>query len=229
MAETSKIRAAAKRPRPYQAAPERRRRIIEAAQGVFARTSLQGARTRDLAKAAQTSQATLFEHFESKEALFHAAVVEPLLATMQGMNDRVESYEHAGSMEELSRLGRASAQANVEMMRKIFPLLTAALFSDLAAGRKLYGEQIAPLLAERAVAISGLVKDGLDPELIQIAIFGVYFALVMDEVFRGKRRPVAGVVEQMGELFRSGFLRDPKAAGRKAAVPKAGKRRVAAG
>src|SRR6201995_2509428 len=109
MAETSKTRGAAKRPRPYLAAPERRPRIIEAAQTVFARTSLQGARTRDLAKAAQTSQATLFEHFESKEALFHAAVVEPLLETMRGSRDRARAYEAATSFEQLGQLGRASA------------------------------------------------------------------------------------------------------------------------
>jgi AcrR family transcriptional regulator len=196
--------------RPYLAAEERRRRIIAAAQQVFAQTSLQGARTRDLARAARTSQATLFEHFKSKEALFEAAVVEPLLTAMRGMNDRARSYESARSWQELDQLGRASAETQVDLMLKIFPFFTAALFSDLAAGRRLYEQQISPLLSKRAGTMRPLIKDGLDPQFVELAVFGMHFALAMDQVFAGRRWQTPDLIDQMAILFSSGFLKDPQ-------------------
>ncbi len=199
--------------RPYLAASERRKRIIAAAQQVFSQTSLQGARTRDLARAAATSQATLFEHFESKEALFQAAVVEPLLEAMRGMSDRAKAYESATSFEQLDRLGRASAEVNADLMAKIFPFFTAALFSDLAYGRQLYREQIEPLLGERARTMRGLIKESLDPNFVEIAIFGVYFALAMDRAFVGKRWDTPALIDQIAVLFTTGFLKNPGAAG----------------
>ncbi|HEX4376169.1 MAG TPA: helix-turn-helix domain-containing protein [Steroidobacteraceae bacterium] len=211
-ARKAKSRSEAGR-RPYLAAAERRKRIIAAAQEVFAQTSLQGARTRDLAKAAATSQATLFEHFESKEALFQAAVVEPLLEAMRGMSDRAKGYEFANSFEQLDRLGRASAEVNAELMAKIFPFFTAALFSDLAFGKQLYRERIEPLLGDRARAMSSLVKDSLDPNFVELAVFGVYFALAMDRAFVGKRWDTPALIDQIAVFFTSGFLKDPHTAG----------------
>src|SRR5580700_2076116 len=94
--------------RAYLPAAERRKSIIAAAQQVFARTNLQGARTRDIAKAAEVNQATLFEHFDSKKALFHEAVVRPLIDAMRGAHERVEAYEMAATPAELGRLAQAS-------------------------------------------------------------------------------------------------------------------------
>ena len=82
--------------RAYMRADDRRRLILAAAQQVFARSNLQGARTRDIAKAADVTEATLFQHFPSKEALFQAAVIEPLLETMRGSEERARIYEAAG-------------------------------------------------------------------------------------------------------------------------------------
>jgi AcrR family transcriptional regulator len=196
-----------KRRRSYLPAEERRRRIIAAAQEVFARTSLQGARTRDLAKAAGINQATLFEHFESKEALFHEAVVKPLLEAMHGMRDRAQAYESAGSVEELRSLARNSAQRHMEVMIKIFPLFTAALFSDLASGRKLYRGQIAPLLKQRSDAISALIREELKPDFVELATFGIFFAIAMDQTFGGETRDLSDIVDQVMIMTTSGFVK----------------------
>ena len=139
VSEAAKSKGAARRKSPVPDAPpkrraylpaaERKRLIIEAAQQVFARSNLQGARTRDIAAAAAVNQATLFEHFESKEALFHEAVVEPLIAAMQGMRERARAYEEASTTEEMMTLAQGSSQRQVETMTAIFPLMAAALFS----------------------------------------------------------------------------------------------------
>jgi AcrR family transcriptional regulator len=196
--------------RSYLPAEERRRHIIAAAQEVFARTSLQGARTRDLARAAGINQATLFEHFVSKDALFHEAVVKPLLEAMRGMRERARSYEQASSVEEFRDMARESARRHVEVMVKIFPLFTAALFSDLASGRKLYRSQIAPLLQQRSDAMSALIRPDLEPEFVELAMFGILFAIAMDQTFRGKARDLSAIVDQLILMVTSGFAQQER-------------------
>ena len=51
-------------------AADRRRAILTAATPVFARLGRAGATTKDIAKAARVSEALLYSHFSSKEALY---------------------------------------------------------------------------------------------------------------------------------------------------------------
>ena len=198
----------AKLRRAYLPAKERRRLIIEAAQLVFSRSSLQGARTRDIAKAAEVNQATLFEHFASKEALFHAAVVEPLLEAMRGMHDRAQSYEAAESLDEMRTLAQASARRQIETMVEVFPLFTAALFSDLELGKKLYREQIMPILNERGAAIRRLVKPELDVGLVEVAVFGMIFALAMNQTLGEGATDFAVLAEHLTGIAVTGYAKD---------------------
>jgi AcrR family transcriptional regulator len=194
--------------RKYLRAEERRKQIILAAQEVFARSNLQGARTRDIAKAAEVNQATLFEHFNSKEALFHAAVVEPLIEAMQGMYDRVHAYQAAETDAELLELAQASAKVHIERLIEVFPLLTASLFSDADLGRKLYREQILPLLKQRGEVLDGLLKDSVEPEFAGLALFGIMFAVAMDQTFKGKTEDTAELARQLVQFSALGFLKD---------------------
>jgi AcrR family transcriptional regulator len=196
-----------KKRRNYLPAAERKRRIIRAAQKVFAGASLKGARTRDLAKAADINQATLFEHFASKEELFVAAVVQPLLDAMRGMRERAQAYEAAPSPGEMLALAEASCQKHLEAMVQIYPLLVAALFSDPALGRKLYRQQIVPLLKDRADAMRATVRDTIDPELLALANFGVFFAVAMDRAFKKKNGDLSALARQITNLAAFGFAR----------------------
>jgi AcrR family transcriptional regulator len=196
------------RKRAYLPAHERRRRIISAAQEVFSRTSLQGARTRELAKAAEVNQATLFEHFKSKEDLFTAAVVLPLLEAMQGMRARAQAYKKAVSSQDMMTVAQASSQRHLETMLRIYPLLATAFFSDPALGKKLYCEHIVPLLKERGDVMRGVVKDSVDPELLALAAFGMFFAVAMDQSFQGKNEDPAVIAKKLTNLVAFGFVRD---------------------
>jgi AcrR family transcriptional regulator len=194
--------------RAYLPAAERRRLIIAAAQEVFARANLQGARTRDIAKAAEVNQATIFEHFESKVALFHEAVVQPLIDAMRGVNERVEYYETATTPAELARLGQASTLAHLNDMLQIFPLLTIALFSEPELGRKLYREEIAPLIRQRGEVLRPLVKDGIDPEFVGLMNFGMLFAVAMDRHLGGGGGDLSALASQFSRLSTTGFARE---------------------
>ncbi|RYD94779.1 MAG: TetR/AcrR family transcriptional regulator [Sphingomonadales bacterium] len=200
---------APKRRRTYLPAAERRRQIIEAAQQVFSRTNLQGARTRDIAKAADVNQATLFEHFASKEALFIEAVVQPLLEAMDGMRERTRTYEAAGSWDQALEKAHASSRRHLESIIALYPLLVSALFSDPALGTKLYRGHIAPLLKQRGEAIAPLTKDGISPEFVRLATFGIYFAIAMDQAFGGKG-DVPALAEQATNFALFGFAKEMK-------------------
>lgn len=205
--ETGRTKA---RRRAYLPAAERRKSIIAAAQKVFGRTNLKGARTRDIARVAEVNQATIFEHFESKEALFHAAVVQPLIDAMRGMHERVEIYETAGSAAEVGKLAEDSTRRHLKDMIEMFPLLTAALFSEPELGRKLYREQIAPLIRQRGDVLESLVKEGIDPKFVGLASFGMLFAVAMDRYFGGSKEDLSELAAQFNRLSTTGFARDKR-------------------
>ena len=204
----SKAQAAKKQPRSYLPAEERRQSIIRAAQEVFSRTNLQGARTRDLARAAGVNQATLYGHFDSKEALFVEAVIQPLVDAMRGMYERAASYETADSRDEFLRLAKASVQNHLESMTDIFPLLTSALFSDPELGRKLYLEHVAPLFDERGKAMENAVREDIDPQMLSLLAFGMFFAVAMDRHFRGEEGDLSAAADQLTKLSTFGFAKD---------------------
>ncbi len=209
-AESAAQAADAARPRrSYLPAEERRRQILDAAREVFSRSSLQGARTRDLARAAGVNQATLYGHFESKEALFAEAIVQPLVDAMQGMQERAGTYRSAGSPAELLQLAEDSCRNHLESMVDIYPLLTAALFSDPELGAKLYSEQIKPLFERRGEAMSQVIKGSIEPQLFSLLAFGMFFAVAMDRSFTGRDTDLASTARQIAELAAFGFARDP--------------------
>jgi AcrR family transcriptional regulator len=59
-------------------AAQRRRQILERATAIFAEKGLNGARVRDIAAACGVTEAILYRHFPSKEALFETALVEKI-------------------------------------------------------------------------------------------------------------------------------------------------------
>lgn len=194
--------------RPYLRAEERRRRIIAAAQQVFARTNLQGARTRDIAKAADVNQATLFQHFESKEALFMAAVIAPLLEAMRGMEERTLAGKAATTPDEILAVAEESAGPHLQAMIDIFPLLSVSLFADPELGRKLYLEHIFPLLERRGEMLRDVVGEHIDPAFAGLALFGLRFAVAMDQAFRGGEGDADKLGRQIIDFAALGFLNE---------------------
>jgi TetR/AcrR family transcriptional regulator len=63
------------RPAPQRmSAPDRQQQLLEAALSVFSRKGFKGATTREIAAAAGVTEAIIFQHFPSKEALYSAVL-----------------------------------------------------------------------------------------------------------------------------------------------------------
>lgn len=196
---TSDLKTIRKR-RQYLPAHVRKEQILSAAQGVFSQSGFRGASTREIAKKAGVNQSMIFELFETKEKLFIAAVVKPLEELLDGIRDRVKVYENAINAEDVLAIGRLTTLRHLESMTSMYPLLVQALFSDEELGRTLYVEHVFPLIKSRADAMVNMVRGNLDPVLINQAIFGTLFSVVMHNNFTNGTVDLSAAARQIPEL-----------------------------
>ena len=114
-------------------------RLLRAAEQVFARDGLQGARLADIAQEAGITRASLLYHFETKEAL-HEAVVEGALGSLAailasamqapgGFRDRVDGVLEA-----------------FFTFVDVHPALTRIVVREVIAGNARVAEQARPVL-----------------------------------------------------------------------------------
>jgi AcrR family transcriptional regulator len=76
---------------------ERRASIIKASQSVFVEKGFNGTTTRELAEAAGVSEALLFKHFPSKEALYSAILTSACEDEGAKMHERLAALEPSTS------------------------------------------------------------------------------------------------------------------------------------
>ena len=170
------------------AGPERRQQIINAAREVFLKQGIAGAGTRQLAEAAGINSALLYHYFESKEAIFEAAVLEPL----HGMVAEIFSIGLRMSAENIEDRVREIDQGIVRMVKLIqeaLPFLGLVLFSEEEMGRRFYLEHLDPLLMQSYESgVRGLEGWADAPVLpwMMKAIFGMCLAMAMDYHFHGR-------------------------------------------
>ena len=184
-------------------AEARRRQIIESARGVFERSGLAGARTRDIAAAAGINEALLYKHFSSKEELFEAAVGAPLeeaVAAVVALSGQPPD-EFDVTSELMHERTLQFVRDLFEVMDEIAALLGIMLFGDSKAAAKYYRTRISPSLDEvRDVVVANLPAwdhRDFDPELTVQMVFGsVWFAVLSDKL-TGRRRNRDELAEQI--------------------------------
>lgn len=164
-----------------------RLRILEAAQGVFARDGVHAARMDAVAKAAGLAKGTLYLYFPSKEALT-AALVRAHFAAAEA---RIAELPVATTPDGL-RDGLAAALANAEEQAAALKLFLAVFrpeFSEPGVQREVTGffDRIAADLARRLSA-AGLASEDeapararslvamIDGVLLHVAVFPSAFA-----------------------------------------------------
>src|ERR1700746_2703546 len=81
---------------PRMSCDERKDKILAAVRKVFARKGVEGATTRELAKEAGVSEALLYKHYPSKEALYQAMLTS-CGAEFEGEMDRIAALEPSTS------------------------------------------------------------------------------------------------------------------------------------
>ena len=189
----------------------RREQIAVAARHIFAVRGLAGARTRDIAKAANVTETVLYRHFSSKEEVFEAAVLEPverLASDLMRLTAGVSRVD-AGTRLELSEHVHEEIRAVVD---QITPLLGIALFSGGAAGREFYRSRLAPVLDVTVDAIRQAMSPRqqrvMEPRTLLLTIIGMYFGLSLDGLFADEPVDSSGAARRLTHLVAFGLRGD---------------------
>ena len=160
-----------------------RERIIDAAAGVLTDLGLARATTKEIARAAGVSEATLYKHFSGKEEMFVRVLTDRLPGFAATVLDAPERAEERAVAENLTEIARAA----VRFYRQAFPM-SASLFlersllqrhrtamRELGTGPQRPGLRLAGYLhAERD---RGRVAAHADPELAAALLLGACFQL----------------------------------------------------
>lgn len=109
-----------------------RKRIIEAAVGLFRSQGFEATTTRDIARTAEIATGTLFNYFETKEALVAALAAEALSCARRAWK---EESDRGDLEEELFSLVAAELRQLRPLRKFIAPFLEIALSPLVAPGR----------------------------------------------------------------------------------------------
>ena len=184
-------------------ADARQGEILAAARRVFSRSGLEGARTRDIANEAKANIATIFHYYKSKDQLFEAAVLQPLEEFVDRQAERSKAFTNspAGRRRSISDL---SIETELRIMIDIFPLLSAALFSERKRNSKFYKERLYPslqaLARHAAKSVPHLKERGLTSEIVALVTFGMHFAVAMDAHYRSVDIDCHKTAQQISEF-----------------------------
>jgi AcrR family transcriptional regulator len=172
-------------------ADKRREQILAKSKSVFLKHGLARTRVRDLADAAGVNSALLYHYFDSKEAIFEAAVLQPLEAAIQRTAEQaIPQFDATGEVM------RAQTEAFIRdmlvAMQEVAPLLGLAMFGDAADGQRYFRERIEPQLERvRQVARRNLevwAHREYNPDLAVDTIIGLTFFRALEDRFL-KRKP----------------------------------------
>lgn len=183
---------------------ERRARIIEAASEIFLEVGLSGARTRVIADRAGITEAVLYRHFASKEAIFDVALLQPLAAQLDELLARSRGIA-AGAGDRRQRMLRME-ELWLRSLEQILPLAGVALFCELEAGRQTYRRVVGPFLTEMQAVVDELAGEAtVDPTIVVHAAFGMNMMLVLDALYQGKPVNAKRVARQVTNVFAAGL------------------------
>jgi AcrR family transcriptional regulator len=100
-------------------ATDRRSQILAAAMELFSERGFHGTKTRDLARTAGVSEALLFRHFPTKEALIHA-ILENVTERYLRMEAKIRGIPPREALIALAEVVLSSLRENPKIFRVVF-------------------------------------------------------------------------------------------------------------
>lgn len=183
---------------------QRRAQLVAAARDVFLRHGLSGARTRTIAEYAGVSEALLYQHFPSKQALFAEAILAPLEQLAETLAQQCEQLPGLAGPQR--RASSVEIHAGVlDSMLEIAPLLGLALHSQQASGRSFYTDEVLPLLERTvrsvAAALEGWEHPDVNPSTLVSMIFGTYYWVSLQAHFTGTEVDVRALTTEVTDIL----------------------------
>lgn len=182
---------------------ERRRVIIEAALALFARNGFRGTTTKEIAQAAGCSEATLFKHFATKEALYSA-----ILEAKVQIDATLAQAQQAAVCKDDTGVFRAVALRGLTQMQHDASLMRLLLFSALeghALAQTFFESKVQRLHEFLSGYIAERIADGVfrpvNPLLAARSFVGMIVHYVLLHEIYGIKRPEGVSPEQAVDTF----------------------------
>jgi AcrR family transcriptional regulator len=186
---------------------KRRETIITAARDSFMLQGFSGTRTKDIADRAGVTEAFLYRHFASKEDMYWAAILNPLIEGFESLADDLAELG-AQSTDPIDFV-QAMNERCLSFFLKYAPLITVALYSELGNGRDFYTGSLRPILDRIGTVVTDSVgwgERGLDPTIVRRAILGAQWAIGLDYMIRHRTVDVEDVATSMTRMFTTGVI-----------------------
>jgi TetR/AcrR family transcriptional regulator len=172
-------------------ADERREQLIRVAIEVFSKKGFSGATTKEIARAAGVTEALIFRHFPSKEALYEAILrwkveksgFEEKWAELRA---RAERRDDAGVFGLIATSLLQFHRENVDFLRLMF----YAILEDHQLGDSFRDRQVLPIYEFLTDYVStrqreGAFVDGLNPGAVVRAVLGMpFYHSIVNNLFR---------------------------------------------
>jgi AcrR family transcriptional regulator len=202
------------RKRVRLSAEERRNKIIEAARRVFLEQGFVGARTREIAEEAGITEAFLYRFFRSKEAIYEAAIQEPmrelvaeLLAATRDIGEGFGDRPASGR-----EVLRQTNQMLARFMSESAPFLATVWLRELGQGRDFYENELRPVLRKPLNDVLAKITGWQEPadtrSFIFAAMVGSHVALAVDSMLRGRTFDPRVTGDQLTKIFSDGMPAD---------------------
>jgi AcrR family transcriptional regulator len=166
---------------------ETRKRLMEAALGLFHERGYDATTVRQIAETADVAKGTFFNYFETKEAILPALAEWQLQQLAEALlPEQGAPASPVGRIKLALRLMTEPPLTDSLITRRLFSALMKQRHSDAHPGRAL-----TRLLAEqvRQAQASGEIRDDLDPIYLGSLIFALFFQQVM--IWHHGYRPTA--------------------------------------
>ena len=190
---------------------DRRDLLLEAARETFLEKGYAGAAVRTIAGRAGVTEAMVYRHFTSKEALFDAAIAEPLEQAVAHILDVSLDPEPGDDTGDVRERAISAIRDLLDAMHEIAPTLGVLFAADSERGHDLYRERLQPVIdAVRDVTAANLAlwtHREFDPELIARIAIGTCWFLAIDARFsHHTMRPAADLAPEIVGVLWDGLI-----------------------
>ena len=192
------------------AAAERKQQLLKAARASFLGSGPNGTTIRDIAAVAGVNEALIYRHFSSKEQMFEAAIVEPLIELMTQLQSEARSLP-VGTDDELVSFTKDFYRALLQTFAETIELFGMVLFSDRVAGRDFYTAHLAPFIDSVTETVSSNLNswahEDFDPKTVTTMGVGMCWGLTMDSYFREEPLDSELTAEAITDIVFKGLLK----------------------
>ncbi|MBD3219041.1 MAG: TetR family transcriptional regulator [candidate division Zixibacteria bacterium] len=187
--------------------PDKRRSIIKAAEGLFAKSGFHGTDVDLIAKSAGVSKGSVYNYFDSKEEILMSVIEEGVNELDRQMKKYIRPL--SDPIEKIKK-GIEFYIKFLEKREPLFRVLTGDRISLRMDLKKRFHMNMFARIEHAQIMIAEAIKDGklkkVDPYVAATCLIGMIDSLFLRVVYEGKRMSTKHKAEQITKLFLEGML-----------------------